>query len=89
MSRIYHSFDIEMAEKLGINAAIILKFLEDTAPESIHARKGLLWKTNVLREVFPYMTDLQFNLAILRLADLEQIDSGRFIQIRGKADIKH
>lgn len=61
-----HNFDINIAEKYGINAAIILQnmyyWIEKNRANEKHFHDGYYWTYNSLKafeELFPYMSTKQ------------------------------
>lgn len=72
----YHSFNVEIAAKFGIESAVILNFLEfwiskNKANEK-HFHDGRYWTYNsnkAMLEIFPYMTENIIRKAVKRLVD--------------------
>lgn len=83
MSR--HSFDPDVAAKVGLNAAVIyqniLWWAEKNAANNKHHHAGLWWTYNsvsVFCDLFPYMTAKQIRTALDKLEQSGLIVSGCF-----------
>lgn len=66
-----HSFDVEVAKELGLNAAVIFKsfcfWLKKNASEDVNFKDGCYWSFASIRglsELFPYLTEKQIRTAI-------------------------
>ncbi len=82
-----HSFDPEIAARVGINAAVIhqnLKFwIEKNAANERHFHDGQYWTYNSIKAweaLFPYLTPSQIRTAINKLETDGLILSGNFNQ---------
>lgn len=83
MSR--HSFDPEIAAKVGLNAAVIYQnivwWAEKNAANGKHYHDGLWWTYNsvsAFAELFPYLTGKQIRTALTKLEDDGLLVSGCF-----------
>jgi len=80
-----HSFDVEIAKEVGINAAILynnIKFwcAKNRANEK-HFYDGYYWTYNskkAFAELFPYMTERQIEYALKKLIDAKYIIKGKY-----------
>jgi len=83
-----HSFNIEIAEKVGVNAAIILKnltywCLKNKANEK-HFYDGNWWTYNsvkAFKELFPYMSADQIRGALKKLQEHGYIEVGNYNKV--------
>lgn len=80
-----HSFDPDVASKVGINAAVVYQNLmfwcEHNAANDRHFHDGLYWTYNSMKafgELFPYLTSKQVRTAIEKLVDAGLVRSGNF-----------
>jgi hypothetical protein len=83
MSR--HSFDPEIAAKVGLNAAVIFQnilwWAEKNAANNKHFHDGLWWTYNsvsAFADLFPYLTGKQIRTALTKLEDDGLLVSGSF-----------
>lgn len=83
MSR--HSFDPEVAAKVGLNAAVIYQnivwWAEKNAANGKHFHDGLWWTYNSVSafgELFPYLTGKQIRTALAKLEEDGLLVSGCF-----------
>jgi hypothetical protein len=83
MSR--HSFDPEVAAKVGLNAAVIFQnivwWAEKNAANNKHFHDGLWWTYNsvsAFADLFPYLTGKQIRTALTKLEDDGLLISGSF-----------
>jgi hypothetical protein len=83
MSR--HSFDPEVAAKVGLNAAVIFQnivwWAEKNAANNKHFHDGLWWTYNsvsAFADLFPYLTGKQIRTALTKLEDDGFLVSGSF-----------
>lgn len=80
-----HNFDINIAEKYGINAAIILQnmyyWIEKNRANEKHFHDGYYWTYNSLKafeELFPYMSNKQIRGALEKLEEEGIIVCGNY-----------
>ena len=80
-----HNFDINIAEKYGINAAIILQnmyyWIEKNRANEKHFHDGYYWTYNSLKafeELFPYMSTKQIRGALEKLDEEGIIVCGNY-----------
>ena len=80
-----HSFDPAIAEKAGVNAAVIYQniafWVEKNRANNKHLHEGRYWTYNSMRafeELFPYLTQKQIRTAIDKLIDCGLIVAGNF-----------
>ena len=80
-----HSFDIEIAEKIGINAAVIYKNLLfwclKNKANNKHFHDNNYWTYNsvsAFKELFPYLGDSQIKSALKKLEDEGYIAVGNY-----------
>jgi hypothetical protein len=80
-----HSFDPEIASKVGLNAAVIYQniywWCEKNAANSKNLRDGKVWTYNSLSafdELFPYLTKKQIRLALEKLVEAGLIVVGNY-----------
>lgn len=80
-----HSFDPAIAEKVGVNAAVIYQniafWVEKNRANNKHLHEGRYWTYNSMRafeELFPYLTQKQIRTAIDKLIDCNLIVAGNF-----------
>lgn len=78
-----HSFDIAVAEKYGINAAILLRHIyfwcEKNKANDVNYRDGLYWTYNsrkAFSTLFPYLSEKQVKTALDKLVDNGLIVTG-------------
>lgn len=83
-----HSFDIRIAEKYGIQPAIILNHLyfwiEKNRANKQNFHDGYYWTYNskkAFAELFPYMTERQIDYAIKKLIDGGLVITGNYNEI--------
>lgn len=83
MSR--HSFDPEVAEKVGLNAAVIYQnivwWCEKNAANERNIHDGKAWTFNSMKafeRLFPYLTSKQIRVALEKLEEVSLIESGNF-----------
>lgn len=83
--KMLHSFDIDIAQKFGINQAIILNHLyfwiEKNRANEKHFHDGHYWTystTKALTKIFPYMTDKQIKYALSKLVEFGLIIKGNY-----------
>lgn len=82
-----HYFDIELAKKVGINAAILLENIAFWVRENEANRRnyhdGKYWTYNTkhaLHEQFPYMSEKQISTALQKLIDAGYIVKGHYCE---------
>lgn len=82
-----HSFDIDIAKKYGIEAAIILKNLyfwtEKNRANDKHIYDGMVWTYNSVKafaELFPYMSSKKISGTLQKLQDAGLIVTGNYNQ---------
>lgn len=82
-----HSFDPEIAKKVGVNAAVIYQnivwWTDKNAANGKHFHDGRYWTYNSIAafdELFPYFTRAQIRSAILKLEDSGLIVTGNYNQ---------
>jgi hypothetical protein len=82
---IEHSFNVEVAMKIGVNAAILLKniyfWCKHNKANNRHIHDGNAWTYNTIKaykELFPYMGDKQIRNALGKLQDEGYIQIGNF-----------
>ena len=80
-----HSFDPMVAERVGVNAAVIyqnfLFWCEKNKANKRHIRDGYVWtynSTRALSELFPYLTQSQIKTALSKLVDEGLIVKGEY-----------
>lgn len=80
-----HSFNIEVAQKYGVHAAILLNniafWCKKNAANDVHNHDGYYWTYNskkAFSELFPYMTARQIDYALKRLIDDGILITGNF-----------
>ena len=80
-----HSFDIDIAVKVGVNAAIlynnILHWVKKNAANGENFHDGRYWTYNskkAFSELFPYMSDKQVRSALEKLKDEGYILTGNY-----------
>lgn len=80
-----HSFDIEIAQMFGVNAAIILNnlhhWIKKNEANEQNYYDGNYWTYNsqkAFREIFPYMTEHQIRTAFQKLTDDGIIIKGNY-----------
>lgn len=83
-----HSFNVHIAEKYGVHAAVLLNNLEHWIAKNKangkHFYEGTYWTYNSRRafaELFPYMNARQIDYALKKLIDDGIIITGNFNQI--------
>ncbi len=71
-----HLFDIEIAQKYGVNAAILLEnlgyWIRRNEANEVNFHDGTYWSYNsrrAYRELFPYMSERQIDTAFQKLID--------------------
>ena len=80
-----HSFDVDLATEIGVNAAIILEhfnfLIAKNAANKINHHAGRYWTCNsvsAFRRIYPYLTEYAIRTAIQRLTDEGLIMTGEF-----------
>lgn len=80
-----HHFDIEVAKKVGVNAAVIFKniccWVEKNAANEKHFYDGYYWTYNSVKafnSLFPYLTPRQIRTALDKLENDGFIKSGNY-----------
>lgn len=80
-----HSFDVEIAKKYGINAAVLLKniyfWIEKNRANGKHCYDGYYWTYNskkAFAELFPYMNERQIDYALKKLINDGIIITGNY-----------
>lgn len=80
-----HSFDVQIAEKYGVNAAIIFQniyyWCEHNRANGRNEHDGLFWTYNsrkAFAELFPYLSERQIKTALDKLVEDGLIAVGRF-----------
>lgn len=83
-----HSFDVDIATKLGIQPAIIFKnlyfWIKKNEANNKHFYDGYYWTYNskkAFSELFPYMTERQIDYAIKKLIDAELVITGNYNKV--------
>jgi len=78
-----HSFDPEIAGKVGVNAAVIyqniLFWTRKNLANARHVRDGKAWTYNSVKawaELFPYLTGNQIRTALTKLVDAGLVSEG-------------
>lgn len=80
-----HLFDVEIAVKYGVNAAILLEnigyWIKQNEANEINFYDGFYWTYNsrkAYRELFPYLSERQINTAFQKLIDDGLIITGNY-----------
>ena len=80
-----HSFDIEIAQQVGVQAAIIYKHIKfwcaKNKANDVHLHDGYYWTYNskkAFSELFPYMTERQIDYALTKLLNAGLIIKGNY-----------
>lgn len=80
-----HVFDVDIAEKYGLNSAILLNhfgfWIKKNEANRKHYHEGRYWTYNSMKafkELFPYMSDWQIRSAIAKLKEEKIIICGNF-----------
>ena len=80
-----HLFDIEIAVKYGVNAAILLEnlgyWIKQNEANQTNFYDGYYWTYNsrkAYREIFPYMSERQINTAFQKLIDYGLVITGNY-----------
>lgn len=80
-----HIFDVEIAEKYGVNAAILLEnigyWIKQNEANETNFYDGTYWTFNsrrAYRELFPYMSERQINTAFQKLIDDGLLITGNY-----------
>lgn len=80
-----HIFDVDIAKKYGVNAAILLEnigyWIKQNEANETNFFDGTYWTFNsrrAYRELFPYMSERQINTAFQKLIDDELIITGNY-----------
>lgn len=83
-----HSFDIDVAKKYGIQAAILLKnlyfWIEKNRANDTNFYDGYYWTYNskkAFSDLFPYMTERQIDYTLKKLIDEEIIITGNYNKV--------
>jgi hypothetical protein len=89
MSTKTHFFDIELAEKYGVNEAIILTNLKYWIEKNIANNKnfydGEFWTYNSIKafnQLFPYLSEKQIRYSLKKLEDLKIIKTGNYNKLK-------
>lgn len=84
-----HQFDTEIAQQVGVNAAVIFQHIvfwcEKNAANGSNLREGRYWTYNSMaafQELFPYLTFSQIRTALAKLEEVGLILSGEFNEDR-------
>lgn len=80
-----HSFDVEVAEEFGVNAAILFKniafWCAKNKANGTNIHDGVYWTYNsvaAFKELFPYLSDKQIRTALKKLEESEVIKTGNY-----------
>lgn len=80
-----HHFDIEVAQDVGVNAAVIYNNIQfwcnKNAANNKHFHDGYFWTYNSIKaftELFPYMTQRQIEYALKKLIEANYIIKGNY-----------
>lgn len=80
-----HSFDIEEAQKYGVNSAVILHnlrfWIAKNKANDKHFYDGQYWTYNSVKafaELFPYLSEKQIRSSLDKLEELQVIKSGEY-----------
>lgn len=80
-----HSFSVEVAKEVGVNAAILLQgikwWCDKNRANDKHFHDGLYWTYNSTRawtELYPYLSKSAINTAIKKLEDMGYILTGNY-----------
>nr|DAP21460.1 MAG TPA: hypothetical protein [Caudoviricetes sp.] len=80
-----HSFDIDLAQEFGVNAAILFKnicfWIDKNRANGTNIFDGDCWTYNSKRafsELFPYMSERQVGSALQKLIDARMIKTGNY-----------
>ena len=80
-----HSFDVEIAEKVGVHAAVLYNnlrhWIAKNAANEQHFHDGMYWTYNSKRafaELFPYMSERQVKTALEKLREEGYIVTGNY-----------
>ena len=80
-----HSFDINVAKKYGIQAAVLLKniyfWIEKNRANEMNFYDGYYWTYNskkAFSELFPYMTERQIDYTLKKLIEEEILVTGNY-----------
>lgn len=83
-----HLFDVEIANKYGINAAVLLEnlgyWIKQNEANETNFYDGNYWTYNsrrAYRELFPYMSERQINTAFQKLIDDGLVITGNYNKI--------
>ena len=83
-----HSFDIDIAKRYGVQAAVILKnihfWIEKNKANEVNYYDGYYWTYNskkAFAELFPYMTARQIDYALQKLIDDGLIITGNYNKV--------
>lgn len=83
-----HSFDIDIAKRYGVQAAVILKnilfWIEKNKANEVNYYDGYYWTYNskkAFTELFPYMTARQIDYALQKLIDDGLIITGNYNKV--------
>ena len=79
------SFDINLAQKIGVNAAIVydslLYWIRTNKANGSNFRDGHTWSFNSVKkwkDYFPYLTEWQIRTALKTLLDIGLIRKGNY-----------
>lgn len=80
-----HSFDIDVAKDVGVNAAVVFNnfahWYKVNASNGNNYHDGKYWtfnKRSALQQIFPYMTEKQLRTAIDKLVENDLIEKGNY-----------
>lgn len=80
-----HIFDVEIAEKYGVNAAIMLEniafWIRKNEANNVNFHDGFYWTYNsrrAFKELFPYLSEKQIETALKKLIDDGVIITGNY-----------
>ena len=80
-----HIFDVEIAEKYGVNAAIMLEniafWIRKNEANNVNFHDGFYWTYNsrrAFKELFPYLSEKQIETALKKLIDDGIIITGNY-----------
>jgi hypothetical protein len=80
-----HSFDPEIAARVGVNAAVVYQniffWTRKNLANSRHVRDGKVWTYNSVKawsDLFPYLTGNQIRTALAKLTDAGLVSEGNY-----------
>lgn len=83
-----HSFDIDVAKRYGIQAAVLLKniyfWIEKNRANETNFYDGYYWTYNskkAFSDLFPYMTERQIDYTLKKLIDEEIVITGNYNKV--------